>query len=166
MSEERRPDPDTLLRRLAGEEAPRCGRLKVFLGAAPGVGKTCDMLEAARARRAARPPRPGGGGRATGHAAPPRHADGPRVPRGRGRHGPDLGLPDLDGVEVARRIREGSNAAIIVLSARGRETDKIEALDAGADDYLAQLRHKLEVDPARPRYLPTETGGGYRIPLP
>jgi DNA-binding response OmpR family regulator len=69
-------------------------------------------------------------------------------------------------VEVARRIREGSNAAIIVLSARGRETDKIEALDAGADDYLAQLRHKLEVDPARPRYLPTETGGGYRIPLP
>jgi two-component system KDP operon response regulator KdpE len=172
----------------------------------------------------------------------------------------DLGLPDLDGVEVARRIREWSKTPIIVLSARGQERDKIEALDAGADDYLTkpfgvgelmarirvslrnaartgplgdpvfetgelkvdlaarrvllagtevrmtrtqfnllsalvkhagkvvthrqllrevwgptvaephyvraymgQLRHKLEKDPAQPRYLLTETGVGYRL---
>jgi two-component system KDP operon response regulator KdpE len=173
----------------------------------------------------------------------------------------DLGLPDLDGVEVTRRLRQWSATPIIVLSARGQETDKIEALDAGADDYLTkpfgtgellarmrvalrntaragaegepvfsvgdlridlgarrvfvgekevhltrteynllgtlvkhagkvlthrqllkevwgpgsvgeshylrvymgQLRHKLERDPARPRYLLTETGVGYRL---
>ena len=172
----------------------------------------------------------------------------------------DLGLPDMDGVEVARRIREWSATPIIVLSARGREQDKILALDAGADDYLtkpfgvgellarirvavrnasrvgasaeqvleagdlrvdlaarrvslggreihltrtefnllavlarnagkvlthrqllrevwgpgatephyvrvymAQLRHKLEPDPAEPKYLLTETGVGYRL---
>ncbi|HEX9636195.1 MAG TPA: response regulator [Acidobacteriota bacterium] len=173
----------------------------------------------------------------------------------------DLGLPDLDGVEVTRRIREWSAVPIIVLSAREQERDKVEALDAGADDYLtkpfgtgellarirvalrhagdaagaeqhvfqagalkvdlgarrvfvgatevrltrteyrllallikhagkvvtqrqllkevwgpnavehthylrvymAQLRHKLEADPARPRYLLTETGIGYRL---
>jgi two-component system KDP operon response regulator KdpE len=174
----------------------------------------------------------------------------------------DLGLPDLDGVEVTRRIREWSVVPIIVLSARGREMDKIEALDAGADDYLTkpfavgellarirvalrnaarvsvsasepvfdaaglrvdlaarrvfvgdvevhltrtefnllallvknagrvvthrqllrevwgpgavdkahyvrvymgQLRHKIEADPARPRYIETETGVGYRL---
>ncbi|HET7291694.1 MAG TPA: sensor histidine kinase KdpD [Vicinamibacteria bacterium] len=51
MTEER-PDPDALLRRLAAEEAPKRGRLKVFFGAAPGVGKTYAMLEAARGRRA------------------------------------------------------------------------------------------------------------------
>jgi two-component system KDP operon response regulator KdpE len=50
----------------------------------------------------------------------------------------DLGLPDLDGVEVTRRLREWSATPIIVLSARGQETDKIEALDAGADDYLTK----------------------------
>ena len=50
----------------------------------------------------------------------------------------DLGLPDLDGVEVTRRLREWSKVPIIVLSARGREGDKIEALDAGADDYLTK----------------------------
>jgi two-component system KDP operon response regulator KdpE len=174
----------------------------------------------------------------------------------------DLGLPDLDGVEVTRRLREWSKVPIIVLSARGQESDKIQALDAGADDYLTkpfgvgellarmrvalrnaarllsgnapsvfevgelrvdlgarrvsvagrdvrltrteynllallvkhagkvlthrqllrevwgpgaaneshylrvymgQLRHKLEADPARPRYLETETGVGYRL---
>jgi two-component system KDP operon response regulator KdpE len=173
----------------------------------------------------------------------------------------DLGLPDIDGVEVTRRLREWSATPIIVLSARGQESDKIQALDAGADDYLtkpfgtgellarmrvalrnaarvgdaadsvfesgalrvdlgarrvsvgdrevhltrteyrllcalvknagkvvthrqllrevwgpgsvdqshyvrvymAQLRHKLEEDPARPRYLLTETGVGYRL---
>jgi two-component system KDP operon response regulator KdpE len=174
----------------------------------------------------------------------------------------DLGLPDLDGVEVTRRIREWSAVPILVVSARGQERDKVEALDAGADDYLtkpfgseellarmrvalrhaarvrgeggdavfeagelrvdlaarlvwrsgtevrltrteyrllavlvqnagkvvthrqllrevwgpgsssethylrvymAQLRHKLEDDPAEPRYLLTETGVGYRL---
>jgi two-component system KDP operon response regulator KdpE len=173
----------------------------------------------------------------------------------------DLGLPDLDGVAVTRRLREWSAVPIIVISARGREDDKIQALDAGADDYLTkpfgvgellarmrvafrnaarlgsageaafevgelrvdlaarrvqlggaevhltrtqfnllaalarhagkvrthrellrevwgpgsagqshyvrvymgQLRHKLEADPARPRYLLTETGVGYRL---
>jgi two-component system KDP operon response regulator KdpE len=50
----------------------------------------------------------------------------------------DLGLPDLDGVEVTRRLREWSAVPIVVLSARGQERDKIEALDAGADDYLTK----------------------------
>jgi two-component system, OmpR family, KDP operon response regulator KdpE len=50
----------------------------------------------------------------------------------------DLGLPDLDGVEVTRRLREWSAVPILVLSARGQESDKIEALDAGADDYVTK----------------------------
>jgi two-component system KDP operon response regulator KdpE len=50
----------------------------------------------------------------------------------------DLGLPDLDGVEVIRRIREWSQVPIIVLSVRDREDDKVGALDAGADDYLTK----------------------------
>ncbi len=172
----------------------------------------------------------------------------------------DLGLPDMDGLELTRRLREWMQTPIIVISARGREDDKIRALDAGADDYLtkpfgtgelmarirvalrhqrgsveetpifevgnlrvdqakrqvfregqevhltpteykllialvkhagkvlthdqllkevwgrakgaqplylrvymAQLRHKLEVDPARPQFLQTEQGVGYRL---
>ncbi len=176
----------------------------------------------------------------------------------------DLGLPDLDGLEVTRRLREWTTVPIIVLSARGQESDKVTALDAGADDYLTkpfsvgellarlrvalrhaartsqepgeptfavgdlrvdlarrqvyiteqqvhltpieykllttlvryagrvvthrqllqegwgpghteashylrvymgQLRHKLEADPARPRYLVTEPGVGYRLKI-
>jgi two-component system KDP operon response regulator KdpE len=50
----------------------------------------------------------------------------------------DLGLPDLDGVEVARRLREWSQTPIIILSVREAEEDKIAALDAGADDYLVK----------------------------
>ena len=50
----------------------------------------------------------------------------------------DLGLPDIDGVEVIRRIRSWSNAPIIVISARSEDSDKIDALDAGADDYLTK----------------------------
>ena len=50
----------------------------------------------------------------------------------------DLGLPDIDGVEVIRRIRTWSNLPIIVISARSEDTDKIDALDAGADDYLTK----------------------------
>ncbi len=50
----------------------------------------------------------------------------------------DLGLPDLDGVDVIRKIRSWSNMPIIVISARSDDRDKIEALDAGADDYLTK----------------------------
>jgi two-component system, OmpR family, KDP operon response regulator KdpE len=50
----------------------------------------------------------------------------------------DLGLPDIDGVEVARRLREWSAMPILVVSARGKEQDKVVALDAGADDYLTK----------------------------
>jgi two-component system KDP operon response regulator KdpE len=50
----------------------------------------------------------------------------------------DLTLPDLDGIEVARRLREGRSVPILVLSARGAEQDKVAALDAGADDYVTK----------------------------
>lgn len=50
----------------------------------------------------------------------------------------DLGLPDFDGIEVTRRLREWSNTPIIILSVREAEQDKIAALDAGADDYLTK----------------------------
>lgn len=50
----------------------------------------------------------------------------------------DLGLPDMDGVEVIRRIRSWSTMPIIVISARSEDNDKIDALDAGADDYLTK----------------------------
>ena len=80
------------------------------------------------------------------------HAEGYRVvesPNGRrgeldaGMHKPDLaivdlGLPDLDGIEVIRRIREWSRMPIIVLSARIHERSKIDALDTGADDYITK----------------------------
>lgn len=50
----------------------------------------------------------------------------------------DLGLPDRDGIDLTRQIREWSAVPIIVISARGREDDKVQALDAGADDYLTK----------------------------
>jgi two-component system KDP operon response regulator KdpE len=50
----------------------------------------------------------------------------------------DLGLPDADGVEVARQLRRSTRAPIIVISARGKEQDKVAALDNGADDYLTK----------------------------
>jgi two-component system KDP operon response regulator KdpE len=50
----------------------------------------------------------------------------------------DLGLPDMDGVEVVKRLREWSAIPVIVLSARAQEEDKVAALDAGADDYLTK----------------------------
>jgi two-component system KDP operon response regulator KdpE len=50
----------------------------------------------------------------------------------------DLGLPDIDGLDVIRRLREWSTVPVIILSARGQERDKIAALDAGADDYLSK----------------------------
>jgi two-component system KDP operon response regulator KdpE len=78
----------------------------------------------------------------------------------------DLGLPDLDGTEVISRIREWSNIPIIVLSVRGRESDKIGALDRGADDYLtkpfstgelmarmrAAMRRQLQAEVEQPVY--------------
>jgi two-component system KDP operon response regulator KdpE len=76
----------------------------------------------------------------------------------------DLGLPDMEGLEVIKRLREWSPVPIIVLTARNREPDKIEALDCGADDYLtkpfgmgelmarirAALRHRLQSTGAPP----------------
>ena len=50
----------------------------------------------------------------------------------------DLGLPDMDGLQLTRRLREWTQTPIIVLSVRDKETDKIQALDAGADDYLTK----------------------------
>jgi len=50
----------------------------------------------------------------------------------------DLGLPDMDGFEVIKRIREWSQVPIIILSVRDREGDKVKAIDAGADDYLSK----------------------------
>jgi two-component system KDP operon response regulator KdpE len=69
----------------------------------------------------------------------------------------DLGLPDMDGLEVIRRVREWSQMPIIVLSARGQEREKVTALDAGADDYLTkpfsvgELLARIRVAPGRPR---------------
>jgi len=74
----------------------------------------------------------------------------------------DLGLPDMDGHEVLRRLREFTDVPVIILSARDRETEKIAALDAGADDYVEKpfglgellarirtaLRHRLRQDNA------------------
>jgi len=50
----------------------------------------------------------------------------------------DLGLPDVDGIEVCRRIREESVVPIVILSARGHEAEKVSALDLGADDYVTK----------------------------
>ena len=82
----------------------------------------------------------------------------------------DLGLPDMDGHEVLAKLREFTDVPIIILSARDRETDKIAALDAGADDYVEKpfglgellarirtaLRHRLRQDNAEK---PVEIGG-------
>lgn len=84
----------------------------------------------------------------------------------------DLGLPDRDGLEVIREIREWSSVPIIVLSARGREDDKVAALDLGADDYLTKpfgvpelmarlrvaLRHRTRVEGATPEQSAFEVG--------
>ena len=82
----------------------------------------------------------------------------------------DLGLPDMDGLEVIRRVREWSLIPILVLSVRGQERDKIAALDGGADDYVtkpfgmgellarmrAALRHRLHMAGAEPVF---QSGG-------
>ena len=74
----------------------------------------------------------------------------------------DLGLPDIDGVEVIRNIRSWSNMPIIVISARSEDSDKIEALDAGADDYLTkpfsveELLARLRVTQRRLSMMPSD----------
>ena len=74
----------------------------------------------------------------------------------------DLGLPDMDGVEIIRKVRTWSNVPIIVISARSEDRDKIEALDAGADDYLTkpfsveELLARLRVTQRRLSYMTTE----------
>lgn len=50
----------------------------------------------------------------------------------------DLGLPDMDGIEILKKLREWSSVPVIVVSARGNESDKVEALDLGADDYISK----------------------------
>ena len=74
----------------------------------------------------------------------------------------DLGLPDMDGVRVIEKIRSWSNLPIIVISARSEDTDKIEALDAGADDYLTkpfsveELLARLRVTQRRLAFMTSE----------
>ena len=87
----------------------------------------------------------------------------------------DLGLPDMDGIDLTQRVREWSRVPIIVISARGREQDKIAALDAGADDYLtkpfgmgellARLRAALRRTAADDGGEPVFTLGDLRVDL-
>jgi two-component system, OmpR family, KDP operon response regulator KdpE len=88
----------------------------------------------------------------------------------------DLGLPDGDGIELTRELRQWSKVPILVISARGREDDKVLALDAGADDYVTKpfgvnellarvrvaLRHASQLERATPSI---ELGGGLVIDL-
>ena len=70
----------------------------------------------------------------------------------------DLGLPDMDGVDIIKKVRTWSNLPIIVISARSEDSDKVAALDAGADDYLTkpfsvdELLARLRVALRRVRY--------------
>jgi two-component system, OmpR family, KDP operon response regulator KdpE len=89
----------------------------------------------------------------------------------------DLGLPDIDGLEMIRRIRDWSTMPIIILSARGKDADKIAALDTGADDYLTKpfstgelmarirvaLRHTARAEP--PAEQPVFQAGDLRFDL-
>ena len=87
----------------------------------------------------------------------------------------DLGLPDGDGLDLTRRIREWSRVPILVVSARGRESDKVAALDAGADDYqtkpfgtqelLARIRVALRHSAVGAELAPVLDCGGLRIDL-
>ncbi len=73
----------------------------------------------------------------------------------------DLGLPDLDGLEVCRRIREFSDVPVIVLSAYGDERRKVEALDGGADDFITKPFGMAELE-ARLARRRTPLGGASR----
>lgn len=74
----------------------------------------------------------------------------------------DFGLPDMDGIEVIKKIRTWSNSPIIVISARSEDSDKIEALDCGADDYLTkpfsveELLARLRVTQRRLNFIQTQ----------
>ena len=76
----------------------------------------------------------------------------------------DLGLPDMDGVDIIKKVRSWSNVPIIVVSARSDDRDKVEALDAGADDYLVkpfsveELLARLRVALRRVRFDAERTG--------
>ena len=76
----------------------------------------------------------------------------------------DLGLPDMDGVDVTRLVRDGRSTPIVVLSARGAEGDKVRALDAGADDYVTkpfgteELLARVRVALRRTEQAPPATG--------
>jgi two-component system, OmpR family, KDP operon response regulator KdpE len=76
----------------------------------------------------------------------------------------DLGLPDMDGIEVTRRLREWSQTPIIILSVREAEQDKIAALDAGADDYLTKPFGTGELL-ARMRVVQRRQGSGPNEPI-
>src|SRR5207247_909860 len=94
----------------------------------------------------------------------------------------DLGLPDVPGVDVCREIRAWSRVPILVLSARHSDAEKVQLLNAGADDYVtkpfstpefvARVRALLRrarppaADAARPELIVTEPGVGYRAELP
>ena len=88
----------------------------------------------------------------------------------------DLGLPDIDGTEIIKKVREWSSLPIIVVSARGEDKDKIEALDMGADDYLtkpfsveellARIRvalRKINYDNSNKKNDPVFINGGLKI---
>src|SRR5262249_19648023 len=87
----------------------------------------------------------------------------------------DLSMPNLDGVGLARRIRQSSEIPIIILSVRGQDHAKVEALDAGADDYvtkpfstnelLARIRAQLRRVPPAGDADPVITSGDFRIDL-
>jgi two-component system KDP operon response regulator KdpE len=86
----------------------------------------------------------------------------------------DLGLPDIDSVEVTRRLREWTQIPIIIISVRGQEEDKVTALDAGADDYLTkpfsanELKARLRVALRRlstPEYKPVYQVNGLTVNL-
>jgi two-component system KDP operon response regulator KdpE len=86
----------------------------------------------------------------------------------------DLGLPDMDGIEVTRRLREWTQIPIIVISVRDREVDKVTALDMGADDYLtkpfsvAELKARLRAalrHSTPPEYKPVYQAGGLMVNL-
>ena len=87
----------------------------------------------------------------------------------------DLAMPNMGGLELCRRLREISEVPIIVLSVRGEEKTKVEALDAGADDYvtkpfgmdelLARIRATLRRQPANDSQVPVLEAGEFRIDL-
>lgn len=78
----------------------------------------------------------------------------------------DLGLPDMDGVDIIKKVRTWSNTPIIVISARSEDHDKVEALDAGADDYLTkpfsveELLARLRATQRRLALMPAAEGTG------